>query len=176
MAGADFLIELKHGSEREEHTREQLRALLDRYDVARWVRTRKIIIEDGAIPHSHPVLTIDTRDLGDEYVMATFLHEQIHWLLTEKYGAVLEATAELRRRYPGIHRPLPVGASNEESTYLHLIVNCLERRALLEVMGADALDRMTPFWLTDHYTAIHGIVLRDHEAIDALIDAHGLGP
>jgi hypothetical protein len=176
VPAADFVIELKSGSARGEQTREQLRGLLDRYDVSHWVRTHEIIIEDRAIPHSHPVLTVDTRDLGDEYVMATFLHEQIHWLLSDRYGAVVQATTELRRRYPDIHRPLPMGALNEDSTYLHLIVNCLERRALLEVMGSDAIERMTPFWLTDHYTAIYDIVLRDHDAIDALIDAHGLAP
>lgn len=175
MPAADFHIELKSGTASEERTRHQLRALLDRCVVARWVGTRSIVIEDRAIPHSHPVLTIDTRDLGDEYVIATFLHEQVHWLLTDRYSGVRKAKDELRR-YPDIHRPLPVGATNEDSTYLHLIVNCLERRALLEVMGADALDRMTPFWLTDHYTAIYEIILRDHEQIDALIDAYGLAP
>ena len=176
MPAADFTVTLKHGSPREEQTRAQLLELLDSYDVSRWVRTHEIVVEERAIPHSHPVLTIDTRQLGDEYVLATFLHEQIHWLLTDRFGAVQQAKAELERRYPGIHRPLPVGAVDEDSTYLHVIVNCLERRAVLEVMGAEAIDRLTPFWLTDHYTAIYEIVLRDHDDIDALIDAFGLGP
>jgi hypothetical protein len=176
MPAADFKIELANGSPSEVRTRDQLRALLDRYDVSRWARTHTLVIEDGVIPHSHPVLTIDTRDLGDEYVMSAFLHEQVHWLLSDRYAAVLQATAELRQRYPGIHRPVPVGAGSEDSTYLHLIVNALERRAVIEIMGAGALEPLTRFWLTDHYTAIYDIVLRDHEAIDALVDSSGLGP
>jgi hypothetical protein len=180
MTAADFTIAVKHASPGEERTRDQLLALLDRYDVSRWVRTRRVVIEDGVIPHSHPVLTLDTRDLADEYVMSAFLHEQVHWLLSTNYFRTVfrmrRAKNDLRRRYPDIHRPLPAGAANEDSSYLHLIVNCLERRAVLEEMGAQAIERLTPFWLTDHYTAIYDVVLRDHEEIDALIDSQRLGP
>jgi hypothetical protein len=110
MTAADFTIEVKHGSPGQERTRDQLLALLDRYDVSRRVRTRRVVIEDGVISHSHPVLTLDTRDLGDAYVMSAFLHEQVHWLLSTNYFRrffrMRRAKNDLRRRYPDIHRPL----------------------------------------------------------------------
>ena len=73
-------ISLKNASKSEAQTKEQLEVLLQRHDVSKWLFTRKILIEDNVIPHSHPVLTLSTRDRGD-VLLATFVHEQIHWFL-----------------------------------------------------------------------------------------------
>lgn len=47
----------------------------------RWIRTRDVVVEEKAIPHSHPVLTLNTQYLkNDNALLATFIHEQFHWL------------------------------------------------------------------------------------------------
>src|SRR5689334_3245027 len=77
-------IRLHSGTPLEERGREQLRRLLRTYDLHRWLFTRDILIQSGVIPHSHPVLTLNTRYLVDDTAeLATFVHEQLHWFLTD---------------------------------------------------------------------------------------------
>src|SRR5262249_41281436 len=64
----------------EAQTKEQLLRLLKTYDVSRWIFTKSIVIDERAIPHSHPVLTLHARHLqDDELLLSTFVHEQFHW-------------------------------------------------------------------------------------------------
>src|SRR5262245_52213072 len=73
-------ISLKNGSRAEIKTRDQLQRLLRTYDLSKWIFTKSILIDEKAIPHSHPVLTIHTRHLkDDELLLSTFVHEQLHW-------------------------------------------------------------------------------------------------
>jgi hypothetical protein len=70
---------LAHDSARERRTRDQLLALLARYEPQRWQCTDTVRIEQGVIPHSHPVLTLNTYVLGDDArLLAIYLHEQLH--------------------------------------------------------------------------------------------------
>ena len=95
-------IELAGGSPRERQAEAQLRRLLAAHDLdaaglGALIVTRRVRIESGAVPHSHPVLTLNTRHLGDdERQLATFLHEQLHWYLNAREAAVGKAIAELR--------------------------------------------------------------------------------
>jgi non-ribosomal peptide synthetase component F len=80
-------IELGQDSEREKETADLLSALVQSYDLRAWTFTRTVRIEEGVIPHSHPVLTLNTRHLEDrEQLLALFLHEQIHWFLAAPYN------------------------------------------------------------------------------------------
>ena len=70
-------IALKSGTPREVQTKEQLQRLLKTYDLSKWIFTRSILIDEKAIPHSHPVLTLHTRHLkDDDLLLSTFVHEQ----------------------------------------------------------------------------------------------------
>ena len=53
-------ITLKNGSEREQQAKEMLEALVKKYDLAPWFFTREILIEQRSIPHSHPILRLNT--------------------------------------------------------------------------------------------------------------------
>jgi hypothetical protein len=170
-------ITLARGTQREERTRDQLLRIIAKHDVSRWVRTTTLRIEEGAIPFSHPVLRLNTRHLSDDHaLLSTFLHEQIHWLLTERRGACREALKDLRPRYLEIPVGHPEGARDRESSYLHLVVNYLELVALEEMIGAEAARTVFDFWLTDHYTGIYRIVLNDREAIAEIVERHRLLP
>jgi hypothetical protein len=59
-ATPDMEVTLAHGTEAEAQTRDQLQRLLKTYDLSTWTWTRKVLIDQDAIPHSHPVLTLHT--------------------------------------------------------------------------------------------------------------------
>jgi hypothetical protein len=103
--------------------------LLHTYDLHTWLFTRDVLIQSGVIPHSHPVLTLNTRYVDDDTAqLATFVHEQLHWFLTDhvERAKTNAALTELRALYPTVPTALPEGAMGERSTYLHLIVCHLE--------------------------------------------------
>ena len=81
-----------HDSEWERAAGVQLLALLARYDVSRWRFTSAVAIADKAIPHSHPILTLSTRHLDDDgLLLATYLHEQLHWFLEQHFEGGMRA-------------------------------------------------------------------------------------
>jgi hypothetical protein len=68
-------IAVATGTDTELKIRERLNHLVSQYPIIDWLYTRTVIVDDGAIPHSHPILTIHTRHLGhDEALLSTYLH------------------------------------------------------------------------------------------------------
>jgi hypothetical protein len=93
-AQAAIDITLKQGTTGEAQTRDQLRRLLTTYDVSPWIYTRSVVIDERAIPFSHPVLTLHTRhQQDDDLLLSTFVHEQFHWFLAERREASEQAIA-----------------------------------------------------------------------------------
>ncbi|MGH2376078.1 MAG: cupin domain-containing protein [bacterium] len=173
--GRTWWIYMASGSEREQLASAQLERLLIEYDLTRWAFTTHIRIDGSApIPYSHPVLTLNARYHDhDGLALATFLHEQIHWFVTERWSTARAAIEEFRQLYPHAPNTPPEGAQDESSTYLHLIVNYQEFTALRELLGADAARRILEFW--QHYTWIYRTVLNDTNQIAAVVARHGLG-
>ena len=151
---------LKNGSRAEMQTRDQLQRLLQAYDLSKWIFTKSILLDEKAIPHSHPVLTLHTRHLkDDDLLLSTFVHEQLHWLLVQNDKETKEAIKELRVLFPKVPVGFPAGSENEESTYQHLLVNYLEYRADKELMGELKAKQVMDFWVTDHYTWVYKTIL-----------------
>jgi hypothetical protein len=68
---------------REERARAQLLRLCDEFNLTRWQFTDLVQIQNWVIPHSHPVLTLNTRWIDDdEYALATYIHEQLYWFVS----------------------------------------------------------------------------------------------
>src|SRR5262245_62019290 len=127
---AALQITLKRGTPAEASTREQLERLLATYDLSPWIYTKSVVIDERAIPFSHPVLTLHTRHAkDDDLLLSTFVHEQFHWFLTERYEATELAIADLRKVFPTVPAGGTAGAQDEHSTYLHLLVCFLEQQA-----------------------------------------------
>jgi hypothetical protein len=63
-ATPEVQITLALGTAAEAEKLEELQGLLKQYDLGDWVWTRRVVIEGGAIPHSYPVLTLNTKDTG----------------------------------------------------------------------------------------------------------------
>jgi hypothetical protein len=170
-------ITLKNGSEKESQTRDQLQRLLKTYDLSKWLFTNKILIDEQAIPHSHPILTLHTRHLkDDDLLLSTFVHEQIHWLLDQNDKETSAAIKDLRALFPKVPVDFPDGAQDEESTYLHLLVNYLEYRADIELLGELKARQVIDFWSTDHYRWIYKTVLERPKDISNIILKYKLMP
>ena len=170
-------ITLKQGSKQEEQTKAQLQRLFKTYDVAKWVFTKAVLIDEKSIPHSHPVLTLNTRhSRDDELLLSTFVHEQSHWFLTQNHKNTEEAKKELRVLFPKVPVSFPEGATDEDSTYLHLIVIYLEYRADRELLGELKARQVMDFWASDHYTWIYKTVLERTRDIGNIVFKHKLVP
>lgn len=123
------------GSTIEREVADELRGLLERFDLSHWRYTDRVVIEENAIPHSHPVLTLGTFNRGP-FLLSSYLHEQLHWFALEHMRALERIyEEELLHRYPNVPVELPEGAGTEDSTYLHLFVCWWEIQALRKLVG-----------------------------------------
>jgi hypothetical protein len=154
-------IGLAHDSEAEAQMAAELRALFRAYDLEPWILTRRVLVDEEQIPHSHPVLTIHTRHIGDELpLLSTFVHEQLHWLEEEPwlddFSAAME---EFRKLFPSVPSAEEGGARDAQSTWRHLLVCDMEYQALAALVGEEkaraTLEGMT------HYPWIYDKVLQD---------------
>jgi hypothetical protein len=172
-----FTIELKQKSRTEQQTKDQLERLLRTYDIQQWIFTKSILIDDTAIPHSHPVLSLSTQHIkDDELLLSTFIHEQFHWWASANNDATQKSIAELRAMFPKVPVGAPEGAVDENSTYLHLVVCYLEYRAMRELLGEFKSRQIMDFWATDHYTWIYRTVLEKPREISTLLFKYKLLP
>ena len=166
-------IRLHRNTPLEERGREQLLRLLYTHDLQKWLFTSAVLIQDGVIPHSHPVLTLNTRYVDDDTAqLATFVHEQLHWFLTDhvERAKTNAALTELRALYPTVPTALPEGAMGERSTYVHLIVCHLELQALTALLGEQSARQQLERWT--HYTWVYRTVLTETERIGELLTRH----
>jgi len=169
-------VALKHDSPREAQTKEQLQRLLRVYDVSRWLFTKSIIVDEQAIPHSHPTLTLSARHVhDDELLLSTLVHEELHWFVADRKQSD-DAIKELRRLFPTVPTQGPAGANGEESTYLHLIVCFLEYQADQQLLGELKARQVMEFWATDHYTWVYKTVVERERDLAGVLAKHKLIP
>jgi hypothetical protein len=174
-AAGQVTIELASNTPLEQRGRQQLERLLDTYDLSPWLFTRALRIESYVIPHSHPVLTLNTRYLeNDTAQVATFIHEQLHWFLVGRGAATDSAIVDLRRMFPKVPDKPPEGARDEESTYLHLLVCTLELEGTTSIFGDAAARRTLEGW--KHYTWVYRQVLDRTDTLKHVLRSHGLVP
>ena len=174
-AAPSLEIKLKHNSAEEAQTKKQLERLAEAYPLAPWYFTRLIEIDETAIPHSRPLLTLHTRHLrDDDLLLSTFVHEQIHWFLDAHDKETKAAENDLRSLFPTIPIGFPDGAEDEVSDYLHLLVNFLEWRSDKQLMGELRARQVMEFWTHDHYRVIYQLVLDHSKEIEQIISKHHL--
>ncbi len=166
-------ISLHSESHREKSALIQLRQILDKHNLNDLIFTDKVIIQDHVIPHSHPILTLNTRHLeNDDLQLATFIHEQMHWFIRPYNKSLFAAVSDLQRIYIKVPVKGGQGAINTYSTYLHLLINTLEYDSLVQVLGRKkARDVLRQ---KDYYIWIYKTVLEDENRIRSLLMKHGL--
>lgn len=172
-ASQPIAISLKHGSSTEKATSDQLLRLLAHHDLTPWEFTRQVIIDDDAIPHSHPVLTLHARHLLDDtLLLSTFIHEQSHWCFQQNPEATAACVAELQQLVPGLPVGYPDGANDLRSSYEHLLVIAFEWKGLRHYLGELEGRQAMEFWATDHYRAVYKAVLEDPKRIWEVLSKH----
>ena len=177
MFGTSFAqaikIDLAQGSERERQTKTRLEQVIASYDLRRYTFTREVMIEERAINHAFPVLTLNARfaNSSDE-LLSSYLHEQLHWYLREHNSQQQQTIGELRRMYPNAPVGMPEGAETAYSTYGHLVDCYLEIQADRELIGPNRTDEVIKNkpW----YTWIYSTILRDEAKISGVAQEHGL--
>ena len=162
---------------REKGAAKLLEAFMMANNLHRWKFTDKVQIDSRAIPHSHPVLTLHTRHMDKgkaDLLLATYLHEQLHWHLHQNEAATDDAIEALRDLFPGVPVGFPEGARDERSTYLHLLVCYLEMDAVSQLLSPQRTQAILDFWKSDHYTWVYQQVEERGDEIEAVIAKFGL--
>ena len=168
-------IDTAHNSPKEQSESARLQGLLGRFDLSPWLFTRRILIDERAIPHSHPVLTVGYGDHDDDnLLLSNFVHEQLHWWLVAHQPATDAAVIELRQLFPGMPVGGTDGAQDEQSSYLHLIVNYLEYQGDKVLLGNQKAADVMAFWKGDHYRVIYKTMLDSEDIVGRVVAKHGL--
>jgi hypothetical protein len=171
--GQSIKIDLAHNTEREQETKARLEQVIATYDLKKYTFTRSVVIEERAINHAFPVLTLNARFANSsDDLLSSFIHEQLHWHLREHNRQQQEAVAELRRMYPNAPVGLPEGAENAFSTYGHLVDCYLEIQADRQLIGEERTQAVIKN--KGHYTWIYKTVLQDESKIAQVVSRNHL--
>jgi hypothetical protein len=166
-------ITTAHNSPLELRAKAQLEHVLATYDLKKYTFTHDVIIEERAINHAFPVLTLNARfaDSPDE-LLSSFVHEELHWHLRNHSVQQQAAIATLQRFYPRVPVGGTEGAETAFSTYGHLVDCYLEILADRELIGPARTDAV----IADkgHYTWIYKTILEDEVRMAAVVNANGL--
>jgi hypothetical protein len=166
-------IQMARGTSAEVQTKLELQALLRKYDLAKYTFTNHVVIEQGAMNHSFPVITLNVRfrDLPDN-LLSSYVHEQIHWYLRDHNAERVAAIEELERKYPNAPTAYPEGGGSKESTYGHLITCYLEMQADRQLIGEKRTTRVIE--QTPWYSWIWKTVVSDEPVIAEVVKDHHL--
>jgi len=91
-------IQTKNNLPEELETKRILEQALSQYSYP--IFSGRIIIEKNAMPHSHPIITLNCFHHYPVAVMSAFVHEQFHWFFVgnkEKYHCLDYLEKELQR-------------------------------------------------------------------------------
>src|SRR5207253_1540463 len=138
------------------------------YDLKKYTLTRDINIEQGAINHSAPLLTLNLRFTdNDDLALSAYIHEQAHWVLMEWHRQDMrDLYRDLKRLIPDLPVAPPQGDGEERSSYFHLVVIDLEWTGTEDLIGAERARKCIDFKKDDHYMAIYRAVIDNREKIE----------
>jgi hypothetical protein len=145
------------------------------YDLTPFLFTKKIQVESFVIPHSHPVLTLNTKNAQEpKKILSVWLHEELHWWLEKNPKAANLAIGELKKIYP----KAPVDPKKPISTYVHLIICYLELKSLGHYIGErEARGIVSEIMKKDKiYPWVYFQVLNRDFAIKKVVEKHKLVP
>lgn len=157
-------------------TKQNMLHLAQVYDLRPFLFTKKIHLQSQVIPHSHPVLTINTRNAENpKKILSVWLHEELHWWALQNSKNVNLAIKELKKIYP---QAPATKSSGDNSTFLHLIICHLELKALSFYLGdKEAREVITDIMKKDKiYPWIYYQILYKDHAIKRLVRKYKLIP
>jgi len=155
-------------------TKQNLFHLAKVYDLRPFLFTKKIFIQSYVIPHSHPDLTLNTRNAErPDHLLATWLHEEFHWWAAINQAASENAVKDFKKKYPMI--PKEAG-TNARSAYFHFIVCFNEYKALIHFLGKNAARSIIDELIMKDkiYPWIYSQILKDEQEIGKILRKHRL--
>lgn len=160
----------------EEQRKQQMERLAQEYDLKKYTLTRDILIERGAINHSHPVLTLNLRFLdNDDLALSAYVHEQAHWLMMDRLRLDNPQLLEdLRRAFRSLDFRVPEGDGELRTSYFHIAVCMLEWQAMEALVGLDRARKVIEWKQGDHYKSIYAIVLNERATVESILNRHGV--
>lgn len=169
-------ITLQHISSGEQEQRALLERLARQYDLSKYTITQKIVIDEQAINHSHPVLTLNLRFVAnDDRALSLYIHEQAHWLLMKNYRPkTREMLAELLKLFPNIDISPPNGDGKVGSSYIHLMVIMLEWQALENLIGVTRAKAVLEFKRSIRYKELFGTVIDHRKQMEDFLKRYGV--
>ncbi len=173
-------IDLSEARRGAEAARDLLLDLRARHDLSKWEYTDNIRIAPNERPHSHPVLTLNSRyvlqaEPDEDAFLCCYLHEQIHWGLTlHRLSETTIAVERFREVYPDAHTGPPDTAADQYSTYLHLAVNWLEIEAATEFIGRSRTESVARKSI--HYKWMYATVMEDRRRIEDILRSTNVLP
>jgi len=123
---------------REMEVKEVLSRLLKEYRLPTY--TEEINVEFKARPHSHPILTMNTRILDWRCVMKQFVHEQMHWF-HHGHPKEEEGYIYLHKKYPLIDKE-EFKHNRPRSFWTHIVVCWNTENFLRNIISQENLDYM----------------------------------
>ncbi len=163
-------IKLAHRSPCEERTMLQVGQLAKQYDLKKFTITRDILIEQGAMAHAKPVLTMNCRFLeNDDRALSQYVHEQGHWVLGRREGELRPLYLALTSTFPNIPMEFPRGGYGVRDSYFHLAVILLEWQAMEQLVGEDRALNVMKFKQGDHYTELYRTVMENRAQVEKIL-------
>lgn len=119
-----------------------LESLIKKYKVPEF--TYEIIVEKGVIPHSHPVLTMNTRKQSDINALEILIHEQFHWY-SSNHPNQKKCIEYLKTKYKddGEHNK---SGKYPDSYWSHIIVCFNTRNWLKKILSEEEIESIHKEW------------------------------
>ena len=164
----NLFISTKSKSEKEEHIASLLREVVSVYNPP--IFTGDIVVEQGSIPHSHPIVTLNTRSSDPRKLLEVFVHEQFHWFATKASG--YSAGIEHLRGLYADNGECNVSGENPNSFWEHLIVCWNTRNFLQGTLSAENVEWVYEQW--NPYPKTEMLVLQEFDRLKDILEPFGL--
>ncbi len=138
---------------------ELVKSICKKYNVP--VFTEQVVIEAGVIPHSHPILTINTRLNDEKLLLQVLVHEQFHWYV-QNHPRYDECILYLKSKYEDD------GEHNKSGTYPnsyweHIIVCFNTRNYLSGILSLEDLNWIYEQWQA--YPTLENLIVQRYEMV-----------
>jgi len=160
----DVEVTTKNNLENEKEVAEVVKELLNKFDIP--IFTNKIQVETKVIPHSHPILTLNTRTTDPLDLLETLVHEQFHWFAQEN-PRYKEAIEYLKENYED-NGECNITGKHPNSFWEHIIVCWNTRNTLNKLLNKEDIEYA--YSVGHQYVKTDKLVLDNFEKIQKELD------
>ncbi|MBP6912640.1 MAG: hypothetical protein KBB86_01760 [Candidatus Pacebacteria bacterium] len=164
----NIVVSSKNNEPEELEVVEIVNALYEKYNIPNFTNT--VMVEKGSIPHSHPILTLNTRVKDPRLILKTLVHEQLHWH-AENHPQYNNCIDYIKTKYidDGEHNKL---GTNPNSYWEHIIV-CFNTRNYLEsILSKDDIDWVYLQWQA--YPTLEKLIAKNKDQIKSDLEKFDL--